>query len=35
MRVYVQPRGSHGSRISNMPEDMKAEIIERLTKWLQ
>ncbi|MBO7592180.1 MAG: aminopeptidase [Bacteroidaceae bacterium] len=34
MRVYVQPRGSHTARIGNMPEDMKEEIIQRLTKWL-
>jgi len=35
MRVYVQPRGSHRARIGNMPADMKEEIIQRLTKWLQ
>lgn len=35
MRVYVQPRGSHKARISNMPDDIKAEIIGRLTKWLE
>ena len=35
MRVYVQPRGSHKSRIGNMPEDMKAEIMARLTEWLK
>ena len=34
MRVYVQPRGSHKARINNMPDDMKQEIIDRLTKWL-
>lgn len=34
MRVYVQPRGSHKARIENMPDDMKEEIIQRLTKWL-
>lgn len=34
MRVYVQPRGSHKARIGNMPDDMKEEIIQRLTKWL-
>ncbi len=34
MRVYVQPRGSHKARIGNMPDDMKAEIMSRLTKWL-
>ena len=35
MRVYVQPRGSHKARIGNMPEDMKAEIMERLNGWLK
>lgn len=34
MRVYVQPRGSHRARIGNMPEDMRQEIVARLTKWL-
>ena len=35
MRVYVQPRGSHRARISNMPDDMKADIMSRLTGWLK
>lgn len=35
MRVYVQPRGSHRARISNMPDDMKADIMTRLTEWLE
>lgn len=34
MRVYVQPRGSHKARISNMPDDMKTEIIGRLMGWM-
>ncbi len=34
MRVYVQPRGSHLARIGNMPDDMRQEIVDRLTKWL-
>lgn len=34
MRVYVQPRGSHTARISNMPDDMKKEIWERIMGWL-
>ena len=34
MRVFVQPRGSHKARIGNMPDDMKAEIMSLLTKWL-
>ena len=35
MRVYVQPRGSHRARISNMPDEMKEEIMSRLTEWLK
>lgn len=35
MRVFVQPRGSHKARINNMPDDMKAEIMERLNGWLK
>lgn len=35
MRVYVQPRGSHKARISNMPEKTKHEIVGRITKWLE
>lgn len=35
MRVYVQPRGSHRARINNMPDKMKQEIMDRLTKWLK
>ena len=35
MRVYVQPRGSHTARISNMPEKTRFEIIGRITKWLE
>ena len=35
MRVYVQPGGSHRSRIGNMPSEMKQKIIDRLTKWLK
>lgn len=34
MRVYVQPRGSHKARIGNMPDNMRKEIIDRLTIWL-
>ena len=34
MRVYVQPGGSHLSRIGNMPDTIKQEIMGRLTKWL-
>ncbi len=35
MRIYIQPRGSHSSNISSMPEDKKNDIINRITKWLQ
>lgn len=35
MRVYVQPRGSHKARINNMPDNMRGEIMDRLTKWLK
>lgn len=35
MRVYVQPRGSHLSRISNMPDDIRKEITDRLSEWLK
>lgn len=35
MRIYVQPRGSHVSRIGNMPAEIKDEIIERLSGWLK
>jgi len=34
MRVYVQPHGSHRARIYNMPENIKNEIIGRITSWL-
>lgn len=35
MRVYVQPRGSHTARINNMPDDMRQEIIDRLSLWIK
>ncbi len=35
MRVYVKPGGDHGSSIVTMPEDVKNEIISRITKWLE
>ncbi len=35
MRVYVQPRGSHVSRINNMPADMRQEIVDRLSAWMK
>ena len=33
-QVYFQPRGSHLSRIGNMPEDVKHKIISQLKDWL-
>lgn len=35
MRVYVQPRGSHITRINTMPEDTRKEIVDRLSHWLE
>lgn len=34
MKIYVQPGGSHRARISNMPDDIKEQILSRLTDWL-
>ena len=33
-QIYIQPRGSHRARISNMPEDMKEKILTQINKWL-
>ena len=33
MHVFVQPGGSHRSRVGNMPEGMKKEILRILKKW--
>ena len=33
-QVYFQPRGSHRSRIGNMPEDIKEQILTQLNQWL-
>lgn len=33
-QVYIQPRGSHASRISTMPEAMKAKILTQINQWL-
>jgi hypothetical protein len=35
IKVFVQPNGSHRTRISTMPEAMKNEAVEILTKWLE
>ncbi len=34
-QVYFQPRGSHLSRIGNMPEDVKQKILAQLKEWLE
>lgn len=33
-QVYFQPGGSHRARISNMPEEMKEQILTQINKWL-
>ena len=33
-KVFIQPRGSHRARISNMPEALKEEILTQLNQWL-
>lgn len=33
-QFFFQPRGSHRSRISNMPKKMKAKIMDQLHEWL-
>ena len=35
LKAVKQPRGSHSSRIGNMPDDMKKEITDRLSEWLR
>jgi len=35
MEVFVQPRGSHLSRIANMPNNMKEQITSKLDNWLK
>ena len=34
LKIYVQPAGSHRSRISNMPDKMREEIINQLKEWM-
>ncbi len=34
MKLFMQPRGSHRTRIGNMPDDMKAQIMAQLNQWL-
>lgn len=33
-QVYFQPRGSHLSRIGNMPEEIKEKIMKQIQTWL-
>lgn len=33
-QFYIQPRGSHRSRISNMPDEMKEQILTQINQWL-
>jgi len=35
IKVFIQPDGSHRARISTMPDEMKAEAIKTLEKWLE
>ncbi len=34
MKIFIQPNGSHKARIGNMPDKMREEIVDILTKWL-
>lgn len=34
LKVYIKPRGSHFTRIANMPEHQRNEILATLSKWL-
>jgi len=35
LQIYIQPRGSHGTRISTMPEELKTKIIAQINIWLK
>jgi len=35
LKIYVQPGGSHRSRINNMPDNMREEIINQLKEWMR
>lgn len=35
LQIYIQPRGSHSTRIETMPEKMKAKIIGQINQWLE
>lgn len=34
-QIYIQPHGSHLSRIGNMPEKIKQRILEQIHSWLE
>jgi hypothetical protein len=34
-QIYIQPRGSHRTRIGTMPEEMRAKILRQIEAWLQ
>lgn len=34
-QIYIQPHGSHLSRIGNMPEKIKQRILEQIHNWLE
>ena len=34
LQIYIQPSGSHRSRISNMPEEIRSRILAQLEAWL-
>jgi len=35
MRIYIQPKGSHATRINNMPATTKKEIISLVKGWMR
>jgi hypothetical protein len=35
VKLFVQPNGSHRTRISTMPDEMKAEAMKILSEWLE
>ncbi len=34
LQIYIQPRGSHRTRIDTMPEAMRTKIINQINQWL-
>jgi len=34
LQIYIQPKGDHLARISNMPKKMKKKILSQLNEWL-